>query len=52
MSTRARTSPSLLYLPYTAPHYPLHAWPEDIAKYRGKYKVGWDVIRERRFANA
>ena len=41
--------PFLLYLPYTAPHYPLHAWPEDIAKYRGKFKVGWDVIRERRF---
>ena len=41
--------PFLLYLPYTAPHYPLHAWPEDIAKYRGKYKVGWDVIRKQRF---
>ena len=41
--------PFLLYLPYTAPHYPLHAWPEDIAKYRGKFKVGWDVIRKQRF---
>ena len=41
--------PFLLYLPYTAPHYPLHAWPEDIAKYRGKYRAGWDVIREQRF---
>ena len=41
--------PFLLYLPYTAPHYPLHAWPEDIAKYRGKYKVGWDKIRGQRF---
>ena len=41
--------PFLLYLPYTAPHYPLHAWPEDIAKYRGKYKVGWDEIRKQRF---
>ena len=41
--------PFLLYMPYTAPHYPLHAWPEDIAKYRGKYKVGWDVIRQQRF---
>jgi arylsulfatase A-like enzyme len=38
-------NPFLLYLPYTAPHYPLHAWPEDIAKYRGKFRVGWDVIR-------
>ncbi|MDG2221057.1 MAG: arylsulfatase [Rubripirellula sp.] len=41
--------PYLLYLPYTAPHYPLHAWPADIAKYRGKHKVGWDVIRKQRF---
>ena len=41
--------PFALYLPYTAPHYPLHAWPEDIAKYRGKYKIGWDKIREQRF---
>lgn len=42
--------PFLLYLPYTAPHYPLHAWPEDIAKYRGMYKIGWDEIRKQRFA--
>jgi arylsulfatase len=42
-------SPFVLYLPYTAPHYPLHAWPEDIAKYRGKYKIGWDEIRKQRF---
>ena len=41
--------PFVLYLPYTAPHYPLHAWPEDIAKYRGKYKIGWDKIQEQRF---
>ena len=42
-------NPFVLYLPYTAPHYPLHAWPKDIAKYRGKYKIGWDKIREQRF---
>ena len=42
--------PFILYLPYTAPHYPLHAWPKDIAKYRGKYKIGWDEIRKQRFA--
>ncbi len=46
---KGEDKPFLLYLPYTAPHYPLHAWPEDIAKYRGKYKAGWDVIREKRF---
>jgi len=41
--------PFLLYLPYTAPHYPLHAWPDDIAKYRGKYKIGWDKLRRQRY---
>ena len=41
--------PFLLYLPYHVAHYPLQARPEDIAKYRGKYKVGWDKIREQRF---
>ncbi len=41
--------PFLLYLAYTAPHFPLHAWPEDIAKYKDTYLEGWDVIRERRF---
>ncbi|MCF7973230.1 MAG: arylsulfatase [Phycisphaerae bacterium] len=41
--------PFLLYMPYTAPHYPLHAWPEDIAKYRGKYRMGWDRLRETRY---
>ena len=41
--------PILLYLPFTAPHYPLHAWPQDIAKYRGKYKIGWDELRKRRY---
>lgn len=46
---QSEDKPFLLYLPYTAPHYPLHAWPEDIAKYRGKYRMGWDVIREQRF---
>jgi arylsulfatase A-like enzyme len=38
--------PFFLYLAYTAPHWRLHARPEDIAKYRGKYREGWDVLRE------
>lgn len=48
--TKSTEEPFFLYLAHNAPHYPLHAWPEDIAKYRGKYDVGWDVIRERRHA--
>lgn len=42
--------PFFHYLPYTAPHYPLHAKPEDIAKYKGKYVEGWDVLRQWRLA--
>ena len=41
--------PFLWYLAYNAPHWPLKAKPEDIAKYRGKYKVGWDKVRQRRY---
>ena len=40
--------PFLLYMAYTAPHWPLHAKPEDVARYRDSYKEGWDVLRERR----
>lgn len=42
--------PFFLYMAFTAPHYPIQAWPEDIAKYRGRYLAGWDKIREARFA--
>ncbi|MFN3189424.1 MAG: arylsulfatase [Aureliella sp.] len=42
------TQPFFLYLPYTAPHYPLHAWPEDIAKYKGRYDAGYEAIRQQR----
>lgn len=43
------TRPFFLYLAYTAPHWPIHAWPEDIAKYRGMYDIGWDELRVRRY---
>lgn len=42
--------PFLLYVPYTAPHWPLHAHEEDIAKYRGRYDAGWDALRAERHA--
>lgn len=41
--------PFFLYLPYTAPHFPMHARPEDIALYRGRYMVGWDEVRRLRW---
>jgi len=40
--------PYFLYVSYTAPHDPLHAWPEDIARYDGVYDVGYAAIREAR----
>lgn len=41
--------PFFLYVAYTAPHFPIQAKPEDIEKYRGKYMLGWDVIRSQRY---
>ena len=38
-------TPFFLYLAYTTPHWPLHALPEDIAKYKGTYDMGWDSLR-------
>ena len=46
---RKNDKPYFLYLAHNAPHFPLHALPNDIAKYKGKYDVGWDVIRQRRY---
>ena len=40
--------PFFLHVAYTAPHWPLHALPEDIAKYEGKYRGGWDKLRQHR----
>ncbi|MCH1409578.1 MAG: sulfatase-like hydrolase/transferase, partial [Verrucomicrobiales bacterium] len=37
--------PFFLYLAYTAAHWPLHAHPEDIAHYEGRYEKGWDELR-------
>ena len=41
--------PFLLYLAYTAPHFPIQAPAEDIARYQGRYRVGWDELRRRRY---
>lgn len=41
--------PFFLYFAHIAPHWPLQAKPEDIAKYRGRYDVGWDAVREARY---
>lgn len=41
--------PFFLYVAENAPHWPLQAPPEDIAKYKDTYKAGWDAIREARY---
>lgn len=42
--------PWFLYLAYQAPHFPLQAPAEEIAKYEKVYAQGWDKIREQRLA--
>jgi arylsulfatase len=40
--------PFFLYLAFTSPHWPMHALDEDIARYRGRYRQGWDALRAER----
>jgi len=44
--------PFVMYMAFTAAHWPMHALPEDIAKYAGKYDGGYDPIRKARFEKA
>jgi arylsulfatase len=44
-----KNKPFFLYLSYNAPHYPLHAWPEDIAKYKGVFDGGYHAIQKNRY---
>lgn len=46
---KTQDKPFFLYLAHTAPHWPLVALPQDIAKYKGRYDSGWEVIRQERF---
>jgi arylsulfatase len=41
-------NPFFMYVPFTAPHWPMHALPQDIAKYKGRYAKGWDALRAER----
>lgn len=45
-----KSKPFFLYLAFNAPHFPLMAPQEEIAKFRGRYKIGWDKLREQRRA--
>ena len=43
--------PWFLYLAYNAPHFPLHAPQNEIAKYKDRYHSGWDMLRTERLAS-
>jgi arylsulfatase len=50
-STRAGPDgkkPFFAYLAFTAPHAPLQAPPETIAKYKGRYDMGYEALRAQR----
>ncbi|MDP6930826.1 MAG: arylsulfatase [Planctomycetota bacterium] len=42
--------PFFMYTAYTTAHWPMHALPNDIAKYDGRYDAGYAAIRKARFA--
>jgi len=42
--------PFFIYLAHAAPHWPLHARPEDRHKYKGRYDDGWQAMRNKRYA--
>ena len=46
--SRSGDNPFFIYVPFTAPHWPMHALPQDIAKYKGRYDGGWDALRAER----
>ena len=53
LKAHAATSPDkpfLLYLAHNAPHAPLHAKRDDLARYAGAYDAGWDRIRAARLS--
>jgi len=48
-AAKYRSQPFFLYIAFNAPHFPLHALPEDIARYRGRYREGWEAVRADRW---
>jgi arylsulfatase len=44
--------PLFMYVAFTTAHWPMHALPEDIAKYKGKYGAGYEPTRKARFEKA
>ncbi|MBB5031513.1 arylsulfatase [Prosthecobacter vanneervenii] len=40
--------PFFMYMAYTAAHWPMHALPEDVKKYHGRYDAGYESVRQAR----
>lgn len=49
LKKRDRKKPFLMYVAYTAAHWPMQAPANEIQKYKGRYDQGWEVIRKVRF---
>jgi arylsulfatase len=49
-ANRGEDRPFFAYLSFTAPHWPLQAPAESIAKYEGQYDAGPEALREQRLA--
>jgi arylsulfatase len=47
---RSGDKPFFLYCAFTAAHFPMQALPRDIEKYKGVYDVGYEPIRQARYA--
>lgn len=47
-ASAAKQKPFFLYLAYNAPHFPMQCMPAEFEKYRGRFKEGWDVLRQKR----
>jgi arylsulfatase len=47
---RAEGKPFFAYLAYTAPHWPLQAPDESIARFKGRYDAGYETLYASRFA--
>jgi arylsulfatase A-like enzyme len=46
---KQRANPFFLYLAFNSPHFPLQAQPDDIARYRDRYLIGWEATRAERW---
>ncbi len=45
---KSPNKPFFMYLAFNAPHWPLHARPEDVARYKGNFDAGWDKMHAQR----